>query len=266
MGQSQSGTLRRTASLVLLLLCATGRGQQSAPAQAAAKPNPPSQSAPKPLPDAPDATQAAGTPAEEEKQPKRILNLMPNFRSVSAGEAVPKETLRDKFKTSTLDNFDYTSLIFAGGIAAISFGTKATPEFHQGAAGYGRYYWHTVADQSVENYFVEFIVPTITHEDSRYFAMGKEGGGIWKRAGYSLSRVLVTRSDSGQATFNISEIAGSAAAASVSSFYYPTKEQTVRNGLRDWGLDITYDSVTFVFHEFWPDISHRLFGKKHDQQ
>jgi len=263
MGQNDSGTLRLAASIAILLLCVSCWGQQSAPAQTQPTQNPPSQSAPKPLPDAPSTTQATGIPAPDEKQPKRIMNLMPNFRSVSAGEAVPRETLRDKFKTSTLDNFDYTSLIFAGAIAGISFGTKATPEFHQGAAGYGRYYWHTVADQSVENYFVEFIVPTMTHEDSRYFALGKEGGGVWKRTGYSLSRVLVTRTDAGQSTFNISEIAGSAAASSVSSFYYPTKEQTVSNGLRNWGLDITYDSVTFVFHEFWPDISHRLFGKKH---
>lgn len=190
------------------------------------------------------------------------MGVMPNFRSVSAGAVVPKESVHDKIETATLDNFDYTSLFFAGVIAGGSFVTRATPEFHQGAAGYARYYWHTVADQSVENYFVELIVPTITHEDSRYFAMGKEGGGVWKRTGYSLSRVLVTRNDSGNPTFNYSEIAGSGAAASLSSLYYPAKERTVGNDLRDWGLDITYDSVTFVFHEFWPDISHLVFGRR----
>jgi hypothetical protein len=95
-----------------------------------------------------------------------------NFRSVSAGEIVPKETARDKFVTATLDNFDYTSLLFAGVIAANSFVTKATPEFRQGAAGYGRYYWHTVADQAVENYFVELIVPATTRWARRAAASG----------------------------------------------------------------------------------------------
>ncbi len=198
----------------------------------------------------------------DEKQPKRIMGMMPNFRTVSAGEKVPEESFRGKFWTSTQDNFDYTSLFFAGIIAANSFVSKATPEFHQGAAGYARYYWHTVADQSVENYFVELIVPAITHEDSRYYAMGKEGGGFWKRTGYSLSRVVVTKKDAGGSTFNISEVAGSAAAVTVSNFYYPSVERTVSNGFRNWGLDITYDSVTFMFHEFWPDISKAVFGKK----
>ena len=123
------------------------------------------------------------------------MGMLPNFRSVTAGANVPKETTREKLVTATEDNYDYTSLFFAGFIAADSFLTKSTPEFHQGAAGFARYYWHTVADQSVENYFVELIVPAITHEDSRYYAMGKEGGSFWKRAGYSLSRGVVTRTE-----------------------------------------------------------------------
>ncbi len=198
----------------------------------------------------------------DEKQPKRIMGIMPNFRTVTAGETVPEESFRGKFWTSTQDNFDYTALFFAGFIAADSFLSKSTPEFHQGAAGFARYYWHSVADQSVENYFVELIVPAMTHEDSRYYALGKEGGGFWKRTGYSLSRVVVTKKDAGGATFNISEIAGSAAAVTVSNFYYPSVERTAANGVRSWGLDITYDAVTFMFHEFWPDISHAVFGKK----
>jgi hypothetical protein len=217
------------------------------------------------LPNAPGAQTGAaarsGAPIDE-VQSKRIMGILPNFRSVSAGEIVPPQTPRQKVVTATEDNFDYTALLFAGVIAADSFVSKATPEFHQGAAGYARYYWHTVADQCVENYFVELIVPAVTHEDSRYYALGREGGGFWKRAGYSLSRVVVTKKDSGARTFNISEVAGSAAAVSVSNFYYPTKEQTVHNGLRDWGLDMTYDAVTFAFHEFWPDISHAVFGSK----
>jgi hypothetical protein len=233
---------------------------QSSPSQAAPAPAP----APAPLPDAPGAAQSAkpATAAPDEEQTKRIMGILPNFRSVTAGEKVEKETTRDKFVTASLDNFDYTSLLFAGVIAADSFATKATPEFHQGAAGYGRYFWHTVADQSIENYFVEFIVPQMTHEDPRYFALGKQGGGFLKRTGYSLSRVFVTRTVDGKSTFNTSEIAGSAVASSISNFYYPTKEQTVGTGLRDWGLDITYDAVTFMFHEFWPDIRHAVFARK----
>jgi hypothetical protein len=240
---------------------------QSDSGQSSPTPATPSQTAPASLPDAPGAAPAATAPAVPayEQQTKRIMGVLPNFRSVSAGANVPKETTRDKLITATEDNYDYTSLLFAGVIAADSFATKSTPEFHQGAAGFARYYWHTVADQSVENYFVELIVPAITHEDSRYYALGTEGGSFWHRAGYSFSRVLITRTETDKPTFNYSEVIGSASAATVSSFYYPSKERTAGIVLRNWGLDVTYDSVTFVFHEFWPDIRHgvtSMFAKK----
>jgi hypothetical protein len=246
---------------ILLTFGGTCSGQQSPSALSAAA---------APLPNEPGAQTGASTPAGppasapqiDEEQQKRIMGMLPNFRSVTAGQVVPPETTRQKLATATQDNFDYTSLFFAGVIAADSFVTKATPEFHQGAAGYGRYYWHTVADQGIENYSVELIFPALTHEDSRYYAMGREGGGGWKRLGYSLSRAVVTRKDSGQPTFNISEIAGSAMASSISDFYYPANQRNVPTGLRDWGLDITYDAITFAFHEFWPDISNALFSKK----
>ena len=239
-------------------------GQQDPTAQNGPAQTSPAQAAPAPLPDAPSAAPAAktSTRTNDEEQEKRIMGVLPNFRSVSAGAKVPKETLKQKLVTATEDNFDYTSLFFAGVIAGDSFVSEATPEFHQGAAGYARYYWHTVADQSAENYFVELILPVMTHEDSRYFAMGREGGSVMKRAGYALSRVVVTRTDEGKPTFNISEIAGSAAAVSVSTLYYPAPERTVDKGLRNWGLDVTYDGVAFMFHEFWPDIRNAVFGRK----
>ena len=218
---------------------------------------------PAPHPDAPGAPPAAGPSAipPDELQTKRVLGVMPNFRSISPGQQVPMPTTREKFITATEDNFDYSALFFGGFIALDAFLAQSTPEFHQGMAGYGRYYWHTVADQSVENYFVEFVIPAINHEDSRYYAMGQGGGSFGKRAGYALSRAVVTRSDTGRPMFNYGEIGGAAIAVSISNFYYPTKEQTAANGLRNWGLDVVYDSVTFLFHEFWPDISYKVFGK-----
>ena len=155
---------------------------QSAPAQSSPGAGAPSQAEPAQLPDAPTPGPAAAAPGAktDEHQTKRIMGVLPNFRSVSAGANVPRETTKEKLIMATWDNFDYTSLLFAGFIAADSFATKATPEFHQGAAGFARYYWHTVADQAIENYFVEVIVPTVSHEDARYYAMGKEGGGFMK--------------------------------------------------------------------------------------
>src|ERR1700759_712590 len=88
--------------------------------------------------------QQAGTdPASlQGKQTKRILGIVPNFRSVSVDDKLPPQSMKDKFVTTTLDSFDYSAFIFAGALAGVSFAEKSYPEFDQGAVEYGRYYWH----------------------------------------------------------------------------------------------------------------------------
>jgi hypothetical protein len=211
----------------------------------------------------PDAPNSQNVPPNSDRKPqtKRILGIIPNFRAVSTDETLPPQTVKDKFVTASEDSFDYSSLIIPGALAGLSMARNATPEFHQGAAGYARYYWHSFVDQTSENYMVEFIVPSITHQDTRLYTLGR--GGFLKRTGYALSRVVVTRSDSGEHVFNYSEVIGSGASAGLSNLYYPSAERGMGNTGRQWGTDIGIDAATFVFKEFWPDINHKLFhGEK----
>jgi len=194
------------------------------------------------------------------KQTKRILYVIPNFRAVSVDEKLPPQTIKDKFVTGTLDSFDYSAFIFVAIQAGIAQAHKATPEFHQGAAGYGRYYWHTYADYVDENLWVEFLLPTALHQDSRYYTLGR--GGFAKRLGYSLSRAAITRNDSGHETFNASEIFGAGAAAGISSLYYPSQERTFSKTYQLWLTNIAIDAGSNLFKEFWPDINNSFFHQK----
>jgi hypothetical protein len=193
------------------------------------------------------------------QQTKRILGIVPNFRSVNADTALPRQSSKEKIKIGLEDSFDYSSFIFAGMQAAISQGTKAYPAFHQGAAGYGRYYWHTIADQTDENLWVESLLPSVLHEDSRYYTLGH--GGLLKRASYAFSRALVTRNDNGSTTFNSAEIVGAGAAAGISSAYYPNQYCTWTKTGQRWLTSIVLDSATFAVKEFWPDVNRAVFHR-----
>jgi hypothetical protein len=208
------------------------------------------------LPDDPQVSQTTA-PSDEGQQTKRILGIFPNFRAVSANVHLPPQTVKEKFVTATQDSFDYSSILIPAAVAGYNQLENNTPEFHQGAAGYGRYFWHSFVDQTSENYFVEFIVPTITHEDTRYYTLGN--GGFLKRAGYALSRAVITRNDEGHNTFNVSEVVGAGAAAGVSTLYYPQAQRSFSNTADQWGLNVGIDAVTFLAHEFWPDVNHALF-------
>lgn len=196
----------------------------------------------------------------EGKQTKRILGIIPNFRSVSVNEKLPPESTKEKFKESTQDAFDYSDFIFVGLLAGVSEAQDSYPEFHKGAAGYGRYYWHNLADQVDEDYQVEFIFPAVFHQDSRYYTLGH--GGFFRRTGYAFSRTLITRTDAGNNTFNASEVIGAGAAAGIADLYYPSPERSWTKTGQRWELNVGLDGATFIFKEFWPDLNNRFFHQK----
>ena len=203
------------------------------------------------------SSSASAANAGEGQQTKRILWIIPNFRAVSVGAKLPPQTVKEKFKTGALDSFDYSSFIFVGIQAGISQATDAYPAFRQGAAGYGRYYWHTFADQTDENLWVEGILPSVLRQDSRYYTLGH--GGFIKRGFYAVSRTVITRTDSGKETFNASEVLGAGTAAGISSAYYPTQYRTWTKIGQRWLTNVLLDFGTFAAKEFWPDVNGAIF-------
>jgi hypothetical protein len=194
------------------------------------------------------------------KQTKHILYIVPNFRAVSADVHLPRQTVKEKFKTASQDSFDYSSFIFVGLQAGLGQANNSYPEFHQGAAGYGRYYWHTFADATDENLWVEFLIPSALRQDTRYYTLGH--GGFAKRLVYSFTRIAITRTDAGGETFNASEILGAGTAAGISNLYYPSQERTWVKSYQRWITNVAIDDGVFMFREFWPDINNKFFHLK----
>jgi hypothetical protein len=204
----------------------------------------------------PATPQPQGT---EGQQSKRILGIIPNYRAVSADVQLPPLSFKAKFVLAAQDSFDYSSLLVAGLMAGPAQAKNSYPEFHQGGAGFGRYYWHSFADQAVGNYFTEFIVPSMTREDPRYYT--RFHGNIFNRAGYSVSRLFITRTDSGGRSFNFSEIVGNGAGAGVSDLYYPSRERTWTKTGQKWVSQVALDGFFNILKEFWPDIRHYVLRK-----
>ncbi len=226
------------------------------------------------LPDAPlpqkrpvSTTSGEQTPAQDDsgegKQTKRILGILPNFRAVSVNTRLPAQTPKEKFVGFAQDSFDYSSFILVGLLAGVSQIQDSSPEFHSGAPAFGRYYWHGFADQTDENLWVEFLLPAALHQDARYYTLGNQSAGkhngFAKRTGYAISRILVTRTDSGGNGFNFSEVVGSGASSGISNLYYPSSDRTWTKTGQRWALNLGIDGVSFVIREFWPDINRVIF-------
>jgi len=196
----------------------------------------------------------------EGKQTSRILWVVPNFAAVSANTQLPPLTVRGKFKLGTEDSVDYSAFVWAGIVAGQSMALKSYPELGTGAAGYGRYYWRAFADQVSGTFFTEAIVPSVTHEDPRYYTLGH--GGFFHRTAYALSRVVITKTDSGGKSFNYSEVVGNALEAGLSNAYYPAEERGFRKTAENWGTQLEAAALNNIAKEFWPDIRRHLLRQK----
>jgi hypothetical protein len=210
----------------------------------------------------PQASQSTSQPQDYEgKQTRRILGIVPNFRSVSVDEKLPPLSAHEKFKLTMDDSFDYSSFIYVGILAGIAQVENSYPEFHHGAPAFARYYWHDFADTADGNLMTEFLVPVATREDPRYYTLGH--GGILKRTGYAITRLAVTRTDSGGRAFNFSEIVGNGAAAGISNLYYPSQERTWTKTGQRWVTQVGLDGASNFIKEIWPDVNSRFFHNKY---
>jgi len=214
-------------------------------------------SAPKPADQKPADSKADDA---EGKQTSRMFWVVPNFAAVSANTQLPPLSAREKFKLGTEDSVDYSSFVWAGLVAAQSMALRAYPELRNGPAGYGRYYWRAFADQASGAFFTEAIVPALTHEDPRYYTLGH--GGFFRRTGYALSRVVITRKDSGAKTFNYSEVGGNIMEAGLSNLYYPPEERGFKKTAQNWGTQLEAAALNNIAKEFWPDIRRHVFRQK----
>jgi len=178
---------------------------------------------------------------------------MPNFRSVSPGTKPPPPTFEQSLKIATQNSFDYSSFIFVGITSGLAEATNAHPQLGKGMEGFGNYYWLGFVDKTDGNYWVICLLPTVFHQDERYYAMGE--GGFWKRGTYAATRIFVARKYNGDNTFDISEVAGRAIAQGISTTYYPSASNTGEKLAERYAYALGRDALTNVFREFWPDIA-----------
>jgi hypothetical protein len=191
---------------------------------------------------------------------KRILWVIPNFRTSVMPVPYKPLTAEQKFKIATQDAFDRGTFGLAAAFAGESQLNNSNRSFGQGVGGYAHYFVTAYADFAIGDYMTEGVLPTVLHQDPRYFRKGKGSGAA--RLGYACSQIFVTHNDSGKLAPNYSEVLGNSAAVAISMAYYP-EGRNASDAVQKLGSQLAVDMVSNVLKEFWPDISHK-FSKNHN--
>ena len=191
---------------------------------------------------------------------KKQINKAINGKSCPSLENWSPLTTREKFDVFL--HRTYSPRTFAA--AAIdtlkdSSINKRNPEYERSFMGFGQEYGVRLGVTETEVFFEQFLVPSVLKQDPRYFR--NPSLPFFRRAFYSVSRVLVTRSDAGHNTFNASRIVGGAASQALGDLYVPGQRQGFSPVLNRVTFDLIRDAGLNLVHEFWPDLRHRFLHR-----
>ena len=164
--------------------------------------------------------------------------------------------LKDKFILFVRGSFDPVTFLGASFSAGISQAQNQDGRFGQGAAGYGKRFGASFADQATFRFFKDFAYPAIFFEDPRYYRL-IEGTGK-QRFLHAIEHVVVARRDNGNRMFNFSEWLGTVSAISLSNVYHPGNERGFAPTAEGLGISLLNDMGYDLLREFWPEISHKF--------
>jgi hypothetical protein len=193
----------------------------------------------------------------EEQQ--RVLHFIPNLYVTY--EAHP-EPLTTKMKFH-LAYKDMTHPVFSVRVAAWAGVQQARDnpdEWQQGAKGYSKRLGAGFADATTGSLISNAILPSLLHQDPRYFYQGT--GTKWSRARHAMLAPFVCKGDNGATQPNYSEWGGSLIGYSISTAYYPSSSRTAGHVFENFGIDMGLHVASSLAQEFILD----KFTSRHKHQ
>jgi hypothetical protein len=194
------------------------------------------------------------------QQPQRILGFMPNFRSVAGGSKPHPPGWKYNFTIATHQATDYSSFIFLGLTSITAEGMDSHPVLGKGVGGFYAYTWRGFLDKTDGTYLSAWLLPSLLHEDTRYYALG-DGHSIAMRALYVISRQAVARTYGGRQTPNIAGLGGKVLTQVISRTYYPPGATSFGVLATKFGYSAMRDIGFSAIREFYPDVAAHYIRK-----
>jgi hypothetical protein len=198
---------------------------------------------------------------EEEKQ--RLGGIFPEFFISYKWNAAPLSP-GQKFELAWKSSIDPVTFIFTGAIATYEQARNNLRPFGQGTEGFAKRYGVNYADAFSGNMISGAILPSIFHEDPRYFV--KQTGRVRSRIFHAMEFPFVCRGDNGRPTPNLSFMLGDYLSAELSNTYYPPSSRT---NITASNMLLGYASVSvsdlmleFVFPHITTHVPHKMSYSK----
>jgi hypothetical protein len=181
----------------------------------------------------------------EEKQ--RVLGVIPNFYVSYVWNAAPLSA-GQKFRLATRNALDPVTFVGAAFGAGVQMWQRDYAGYGNGAGGYFTRMAAAYGDGFTSSFFTGAILPSVLHQDPRYFYKGT--GSIRSRTLYALSRAVISKGDNGNWQPNYSTVFGNLASASLSNSYYPPANRGGQLVIDNWLIGMASGAIGNIFQEF----------------
>ena len=229
----------------------------SAPAKPPSDAAPAGQSSSTQTPPAKPSQTAADQLKQQEKQ--RILGVMATFNTTQNHNALPLSP-RQKYQLFFKSVTDPWPFALTAVVAGISQADDDFGAYGQGMKGYAKRYGAAYTDYFTGNFFGNAVLPSLLHEDPRYFQRGH--GRFITRALWAAASTGWCKRDNGGWGPNYANVTGNLIGAAISNVYYPDAQRTVSDTVQR-GITVTVEgAIGAELIEFWPDIAGHYKRKK----
>ncbi len=178
---------------------------------------------------------------------QRVLGFIPNFYVVYDSEHAVPLTTKLKFQMASRVSIDPVSFLGAATLAGINQASD-TPDYQQGALGYAQRFGAVYADGVTDIMFGGAILPSLLHQDPRYFYQGT--GTVKSRLVHAMSAPFICRGDNGRNQINISSMGGDLISGAISNAYYPESNRGPGLVFQGFAIDTGERVVSTVIQEF----------------
>ena len=183
---------------------------------------------------------------EEEQQ--RVLGVFPNFYTTFIWNAQPMTTPL-KFKLALRSLIDPVQFLSVAATAGLELKANTYSGYGTGIQAYGKLYGTAFADSVDSRMLGGAILPSLFHQDPRYFYQGS--GSIGSRTRHAIASAFLTRGDkSGRNQLNYSHLLGTLAAAGISNAYRPDVNRGAGITFETFGITIAGTIGEDLFREF----------------
>jgi len=181
--------------------------------------------------------------------------------STAAGAALSENvTVREKWRFFVEETFTPLTVVASAVTGGQSQAANTDPKFGVGHVALVKRFGAATADNITQNFFSDFVMASVLHEDTRYRRRGEQHA-FWSRVGYAIGRAVVTRTDTGASTVNWANLTGTALSVGLSNAYYPVRSRNLNATLINWGTSAASAGFGNLAPEFLPDFKRWL--KRH---